>query len=92
MGENKTKQARSLPEKVDVYVIGDDGSVSSGAACQPDVYIEEQYTGRLYDKETALYILGKFGRTVGVMRDSKFCATPREYKTRKMILGKVDLP
>ncbi len=91
MDKNKSKQTRNLPEKVDVYVIGDDGVVSSGAGCEPDVYIEEQSAGRLFEKETALYILKQYGHAVGVMRDTKFCAAPKEYKTRKMILGKVNL-
>lgn len=92
MDENKSEQTRILPEKLDVYVIGDDGTVSSGAGCVPDVYIEEQSAGRLFEHDTALYILEKFGRVVGVMRDSKFCAEPKAYRTRKMILGKVNLP
>lgn len=89
---NSTKQSRKLPEKIDVYVIGEDGSISDGAGCRPDVYIEEESAGRLYEKDTAMYIYQNFGHIVGVMRDTQFRTTPKEYRTRKMILGKVDLP
>lgn len=92
MDEVKTTQSRSLPEKIDMYIIGDDGSISTGMGCEPDVYIEESASGKLFDKDVALYIRENFGCNVGVMRDSNFSAMPREYNTRKMILGRVNLP
>lgn len=92
MDEINAMQSRSLPEKIDMYIIGDDGSISTGIGCEPDVYIEESASGKLFDKDVALYIREKFGCNVGVMRDSNFRATPREYNTHKMILGKVNLP
>lgn len=92
MDENKTKQSRSLPGKIDIYVIGDDGSISVGVGCKPDVFIEDVAIGKLFDRDTALHVKRNYGSTVGVMRDSDFRAVPKEYKTRKMILGRVDLP
>lgn len=92
MEEKKQTQSRRLPEKIDVYVIGEDGSISPGVGVMPIVYIQEQDAGRIYEKDVALYIRKNYGTTVGVMRDSKFNTTPKEYKTRKMILGRVELP
>ena len=92
MAESKDTQSRKLPERIDVYVIGDDGSVSDGAGYDPVAYISEQDAGRIYEKDVALHILKTHGRIVGVMRDSTFRTTPKEYRTRKMILGKVELP
>lgn len=92
MSDSKFKQSRNLPEKIDVYVIGEDGSVTNGAGYMPEVFIEEEFAGRLFDTDTALHILRNYGRIVGVMRDNKFRTTPKEYNTQKMILGKVDLP
>lgn len=92
MAETGSRESRKLPEKIDVYVLGEDGSVSDGAGYDPVVFIDEKDAGRLYEKDVAKYILENFGRVVGVMRDTEFRATPREYRTRKMILGKVVLP
>lgn len=92
MDNNNSTQSRTLPEKIDVYVIGENGSVTDGGGCMPEVFIEEQYAGRLYDVDTALHIRRNFGHIVGVMRDTTFRAIPGEYKTRKMILGKAQLP
>lgn len=91
MEESRQKQSRRLPEKIDVYVIEEDGSIALGVGVMPDVFIEEQDAGRIYEKDVALYIRKNYGKTVGVMRDTKFDTMPREYKTRKMILGKVNL-
>lgn len=92
MAESKNIKSRSLPEKINVFVINEDGSISDGAGCMPTVFIEEQAAGRIYEMDVAKYILKNYGRVVGVMRDSAFHTTPQEYKTRKMILGKLDLP
>lgn len=85
-------QSRNLPNRIDVYVIGEDGSVTSGVGVMPDVFIEESDAGRLYEKDVALHILHNYGSVVGVMRDTNFSAAPKEFDTRKMILGKVHLP
>lgn len=85
-------ESRNLPDKIDVYIINEDGSIASGVGVMPEVFIEEQYAGRLFEKDVALHILSNYGKTVGVMRDTKFVVTPMEYNTRKMILGKVNLP
>ena len=85
-------QSRDLPDKIDVYVIGEDGSVTSGVGVMPEVFIEERDAGKLYDRDVALHILRNYGNVVGVMRDTNCSVTPREYNTRKMILGKIELP
>lgn len=86
------KETRSLPEKIDVYVVDADGNVAAGAGYVPCVFINEEDVGRLYDRDVAQYIFHNYGSIVGVMRDTKFSAIPREFKTHKMILGKITLP
>ena len=87
MEDNEALRTRILPEKIDVYVIAADGSISPGVGISPDVFIDEHSSGRLFEKDTALYIRANYGKVVGVMRDSKYSAGPKQYGTRKMILG-----
>ncbi len=88
--EAKTVQTRDLPEKVDVYVIAEDGTISEGVGYDPEIFIEETDVGQLYDKNVALRVRRECGSVIGVMRDASYSTAPKEYKTHKMILGKVD--
>ncbi len=92
MSDSDKGKVRKLPENIDVYLIAEDGSISVGPGLTPDVFLEENASGKLFDTDIALYIRTNYGKVVGVMRDSKFSASPKPYRTRKMILGKTNLP
>ncbi len=92
MAPENTVLIRDIPEHVDVYVIGDDGSITEGAKLTPNIYIDWHDAGQLYDKDIALYIKRTYGHIVGVMRDKPVVVKSRGYKTRKMILGRITPP
>lgn len=82
-------EARTLPEQIDYYSIGDDGSVASCNAVKANVYISEFDVQYLSDKETMLHIKSTYGDVVGVMHDVNCKVQPREFRTPKMLLGVV---
>lgn len=95
MSEDKRIESREIPNRVDIYTIGEDGSIAEGVGVgveNIDAFIDEESSGRLFEKDTALFIRANCGKVVGVMRFSKFDVGPKPFRTRKMILGKANLP
>lgn len=95
MSDKTGVEAKELPDVLDIYSINDDGTVAESAGISVDdidAFIDEEDSGRLFEPQTALYILANFGKIVGVMRSTKASTAPTPYRNRKMILGKVSLP
>lgn len=95
MSDTNNAKAKELPDVLDIYSINEDGTVAECAGVSVDAidaFIEEEDSGRLFETQTALYILANYGKIVGVMRSTKASTTPAPFRNRKMILGKVNLP
>lgn len=89
--EEKRLDSRDLPDTVDYYTISNQGIVEPCAVAKATVYIDEMDVRYFEDTDTMLYIRETYGPNIGVMRDYKFAVRPRERRTRKMLLGVVNV-